>query len=129
MKTLRIPLQLDSRRQLAVATDADAVRMQIIDVVVTALRERPFRPTYGAGVPEMLFGTIDPGIFAIKAGEVRDSIRRHMVGGIINSVVLSEPPMNRGTLNVSIAFSMTPGGEIFEINQTFTGLVTEETFQ
>ena len=128
MKTLRIPLQLDSRRRLAVVTGAEAVRVQILDVLVTALRERPFRPGYGAGVPEMLFGNVDPGIFTAKAGEIRTALGAYVVGGIINSVTLSEEPGQLGTLTVTVLFSMTPGGEVFDISKTFTGLVTEESF-
>lgn len=128
MKTLRIPIQLDSRRQLGVDTGKDAVRVQIIDVLVTAVRERAFRPGYGAGVPEMLYGTIDAGLFAVKEREIKQALEAYVVGGTIDSVRLSEDDQTRGTLQVSVAFRLTPGGPRYDVLQTFTGLVTEESF-
>lgn len=129
MKTLRIPLQPDSRRRLAVAsTAADVVRMQIIDLMVTARGERPFRPGYGAGVQEMLFGNIDPVIFKAKGDEIKAVLQRWVVGGTIASVKLSELEGELGTLQVTVLFTLIPGGEVFTAEQTFTGLVTEESF-
>lgn len=129
MRTLRTPLQLDSRRRLAVATTApDVVRAQILDILVTARGERPWRPEYGAGVPEMLFGNIDPNLFTVKGSEIRDTLSALVRGGIISSVTLSEDEGRMGSLNVSVLFSLIPGGELFAAEQTFTGLVTEESF-
>ena len=34
-----------------------------------------------------------------------------------------------GALGVYVTFRVSPGGELFDARQTFTGLVTEESFQ
>lgn len=128
MKTLRIPLQLDSRLRLGVATGPEAVRSQILDLLVTADRERPFRPDYGAGLPEMVFDTIDPVIFSAKEREIRSILTNSIRGGIINSVTLSQPELDGASLQVEVLFSMSPGGEQFAATETFTGLVSEESF-
>lgn len=129
MKTLRIPLQLDSRRRLSVAsTTPDVVRAQILDILVTARGERPFRPNYGGGVPEMLFGNIDPAIFGAKESDIKATLKSLVRGGNIVSVRLSESEGNDSTLVVTVLFTIIPGGETFTAQQTFTGLVTEETF-
>jgi phage baseplate assembly protein W len=129
MQTLRIPLQLDSRRRLSVATATpDVVRAQILDVLVTARGERPWRPGYGGGVPEMLFGNIDVNIFAAKEREIKDTLSSLVKGGTIVSVTLSGVEGQLGTLQVTVLFSLLPGGETFSAVQTFTGLVTEESF-
>lgn len=128
MKTLQIPLQLDSRLRLGVATGPAAVRAQIIDLLVTGQRERPFRPGYGAGLPEMVFDPLDPVIFRAKENEIRNVLTRSLRGGIVNSVVLSQPDVEGSTLRVDVLFSLSPGGEQFTATQTFTGLVSEESF-
>lgn len=129
MKTLRIPLQLDSRRRLAVATTApDVVRAQILDVLVTARGERPLRPGYGGGIPEMLFGNIAPMLFTAKGDEIKATLTSVVKGGIIVAVKLLEDEGRLGTLNVTVLFSLIPGGEVFAAEQAFTGLVTEESF-
>lgn len=129
MKTLRIPLQLDSRRRLAVAsTTPDVVRSQILDILVTARGERPFRPGYGGGVPEMLFGNIDPVVFGAKERDIKTLLANLVRGATIEVVRLSEPETRDGTLTVTVLFSLIPGGPTFTAEQTFTGLVTEETF-
>jgi phage baseplate assembly protein W len=130
MKTLRIPLQLDSRRRLAVASSTpDVVRSQILDILVTARGERQFRPSYGGGVPEMLFGNIDPAVFGAKENDIKAVLTSLVRGGTIVSVQLSETDNREdGTLIVTVLFSLIPGGELFTAQQTFTGLVTEETF-
>ena len=129
MQTLRIPLVLDSRRRLAVSsTSPDVVRAQILDLMVTARGERVFRPTYGAGVPEMLFSTLDPAIFGAKEGDIKRYLQGSLTGGTITSVTLFEPEDKRGTLVVTVQFQLLPGGPLFSVAQTFTGLVTEESF-
>ena len=129
MQTLRIPLQLDSRRRLAVASDgADVMRSQILDMLVTARGERVFRPTYGAGVPEMLFGNIDPMIFKVKEKDIKNFLSSRLVAGVIEDVTLAQKDGEESTLIVSVSFSLLPGGEVFTVSQTFTGLVTEESF-
>jgi hypothetical protein len=129
MQTLHIPLQLDSRRRLAVSSDgADVMRAQIIDMMVTARGERVFRPSYGAGVPEMLFGNIDPMIFKIKEKDIKNFLSSRMVAGVIEAVALSQKDGEESTLIVTVSFSLLPGGEVFTVSQTFTGLVTEESF-
>lgn len=128
MLTLRTPLQLDSRRRVAVATTpADVVRAQIIDVLVTARGERPFRPNYGAGVPEMLFSNIDPAIFEAKANEIKNVLSAYVRGGTVAAVRISETG-EIGRVRVTVLFTLIPGGEVFEAAQTFDGIVTEESF-
>ena len=130
MQTLRIPLQLDSRRRLAVAsTGPDVMRAQIIDMMVTARGERVFRPDYGAGVPEMLFGNVDPMIFKIKEKDIKNYLSGRMVAGVIESVQLSEKDGENSTLIVTVTFRLLPGGEVYSVAQSFTGLVTEESFK
>lgn len=128
MKTLQIPLQLDSRLRLGVATGPAAVRAQIIDLLVTATRERTFRPGYGAGIPEMLFDPLDPVIFGEKEREIKTVLTTNLRGGIVNSVTLSQPDIQGSTLRVDVLFSLSPGGEQFTATETFTGLVSEESF-
>jgi len=130
MQTLRIPLQLDSRRRLAVSsTGADVMRAQILDMMVTARGERPFRPTYGAGVPEMLFGNIDPIIFKAKEKDIQNYLSARMVAGVIEEVRLEEKEGEGNTLIVTVLFRLLPGGEVYTVSQTFTGLATEESFK
>jgi phage baseplate assembly protein W len=127
MKTLRIPLQLDSRRRLSVVSSPDeVVRTQILDILVTGRRERPFRPGYGAGVPEMFFGTVDPNIFGAKEAEIRAALRAKVVGGTVRSVKLSGG--TDGNLSVTVSFTLAPGGPSYDAVQTFDGIATEESF-
>ena len=129
MQTLRIPLVLDSRRRLAVSsTSPDVVRAQILDLMVTSRGERVFRPTYGAGVPEMLFSSLDPAIFGAKEADIQRYLQGSLVAGTIASVSLSEPEDQQGTLVVTVLFQLLPGGPLFSVAQTFTGLATEESF-
>jgi phage baseplate assembly protein W len=127
MKTLRVPLQLDSRRRLSVAsTPAEVVRTQILDLLVTGRREWPFRPGYGAGVPEMFFGNVDPNIFGAKEAEIRATLRSRVIGGSVRSVKLTGG--TDGQLNVTVTFTLSPGGQSYDAVQTFDGIATEESF-
>ena len=129
MKTLRIPLQLDSRRRLAVAsTSADVVRSQILDILVTSRTERPFRPGYGGGVQEMLFSNVDPLVFRSKGNDIKARLTAQVKGGVIVSVDIAAIDGRLGSVSVTVLFSLVPGGATFTATQTFTGLVSEETF-
>lgn len=129
MKTLRIPLQYDARRRIAVASTApDVVRMQIIDILVTSHTERPFRPTYGAGLPEMVLGTYPESLYRIRENEVLQLLKSLVKGGTVVSVSISDSERENGAVNVDVQFTLIRGGELYSAQQTFTGLVTEESF-
>lgn len=129
MKTLHIPLVLDSRRRLGVATtSADVVRSQILDMMVTARGERAFRPDYGAGVPEMLFSNIDPNIFRAKEAEISRWLQAGLKLGTIAQVRIAQVDGTYSTLSVTVLFSLIPNGQVYTVSETFTGLATEESF-
>lgn len=122
-------MQLDSRRRVAVSSSLpDVVRAQILDMMVTKRGERVHRATYGAGVPEMLFSNIDPVIFRAKEADITAFIQARLRYGNVHSVNISEVPDEMSTIVVTVLFTLIPGGEVFTMSQTFTGLATEESF-
>jgi phage baseplate assembly protein W len=98
-------------------------------MLVTARTERVFRPGYGAGVPEFLFGMVNEATLELKAGEIREYLQARLTTGNIVSVTMTSEDERDGTVLLRVLFQLTPNGEVFDVFQTFTGLVTEESFR
>ena len=68
MRTLLVPLQLDSAGRFATTGDPSRIlAQQIIDLLVTNWGERVMLPQHGANVREFLFAPIMPATLAAKA--------------------------------------------------------------
>lgn len=131
MRTLRVPLQIDSGGGLAEATATrDIVEQQILDIVMTNYGERAFRPRYGADLRSFLFSPIRDEVMQIRANEVADLLRSYVVLADIIDVSLAPVSGvgNESTVRLTVRYSIKPSGQVLVLQQTVSGLITEETF-
>ncbi len=64
----------------------------------------------------------------MKEREVRQYLQASMTIGIIESVTFAEVVDQSSAMTITVLFRLIPGGEVFTLSQTFTGLATEESF-
>lgn len=128
MKTLRTPLQIDSRGGLATTiSTADIIAQQIKDILMTNSFERVMNPTYGADLRSFVFHPARQQLMNVKADEVRSLLTRSVLLAKIIDVTISSSPQRESTLDVVVTYSISPSSTVLQLSTTITGLVTEET--
>lgn len=129
MKTLKIPFQIDSRGGVAtVSTTREIVAQQITDLLVTNKFERLMNPLYGADVRGFLFNRIDQMSLSLKAGEIQTLLQTRVKLANVIQVVMSPVVGSSSSVVVAVSYTITPSPEVHTVQQTVSGLVTEETF-
>jgi phage baseplate assembly protein W len=68
------PVRLDERGQVAAVALEDAVRQAIWLVLSTAPGERVMRPTFGAGLADLVFAPNGPATQGLVTSAVRDAL-------------------------------------------------------
>jgi phage baseplate assembly protein W len=68
------PVRLDERGQVAAVALEDAVRQAIWLVLSTAPGERAMRPTFGAGLADLVFAPNSPATQGLVSSAVRDAL-------------------------------------------------------
>lgn len=128
IRTLRVPLQIDGRGGLAfVSSTQDIVRQQITDLLVTNRYERVMRPEYGANIREFLFAPKAAELMKLRASEVHSLLSATVRLATIVSVTMTPMADRSAAVRVDVAYSIAPSPEVFQLSQTVSGLVTEET--
>lgn len=129
MKTLKIPFSIDLRGGLSVTESTnDIIEQQITDLLVTAHFERVMNPAYGLGVPEFVFSPIRNSILSQRAEEIRAALQGAITLADIVTVTLAPTIDNNSTLYLDVRYRVRPSPQVFSLQKTVTGLVTDETF-
>lgn len=128
MRTLLVPLQLDSAGHWAVARDpAVILSQQIIDILVTSWGERIMLPRHGANMREFLFSPIIQATLTAKAEEVRSILAAKISFGEILRVLIEPAPGAVSTVRVNVTYRVIETGQPLTVTHTFSGLVDEES--
>ena len=72
------PFRLDSRKRTASTGDEDHVRDLIEQLLFTAPGERVNRPTFGSGLPQMIFGPNTPEIAAAVQFLIQGALQQYL---------------------------------------------------
>lgn len=102
-------------------TDANAVRQSVKNIILTSYHEKPFNPTFGTDIRDMLFELLDQPLvndidFKIKAAITNFEPRAN----IEHIEVASLPDSN--ALHVTILFSIRNTTEVVTLETTITRL-------
>jgi len=114
MPALKTPFSISSNGTVSQTTDARrAVEQRITDVLVTTKGERVMRPTYGAGMTELLFEPIDDLLYGEFRMDGLEELARSVSGvGIENLVITptdsSMTDMYETSLNVGVTYKIGP---------------------
>ncbi len=126
MITISTPFRIDANGQLAVtASLQEAAEHQILDVLMTHLRERTMRPTYGAGIRELLFDVTDPGALSYTAERAREALEAYVTESRIESVSIEES--SPGLVEAHVTYTLIPYDRTFTLRASLVGVVTEES--
>jgi phage baseplate assembly protein W len=128
MRTLLVPLQLDSAGRWATTADpAVILAQQITDILVTNWYDRVMLPEHGADLQSFLFAPILSATLSAKADEIKTILSAKISFGEILKVSL-EPVANAvSTVKVSVAYRVIETAPTQTVFRTFSGLVDEET--
>ncbi len=96
------PYHLDGLRRTATTTETDHLRDLIEQVLFTAPGERVMRPTFGSGLPGLVFEPIGPELLAATQQLVQGSLQ-HELGHLI-SVDSVEITQHEGALIVAVGY-------------------------
>jgi hypothetical protein len=128
MRTLLVPLQLDSAGRFATTGDPSRIlAQQIIDLLVTNWGERVMLPQHGANVREFLFAPIMPATLAAKAEEIRTILTAKISFGQIVQVSVEPIEGAPSTVRVIVGYRVVETSEVQTVARTFSGLVDQES--
>lgn len=129
MRTLRVPFAIDSRGGFAMVDNTNAiVEQQIADLLATAHYERPMNPAYGLGVPEFVYSPIRQSLLAQRSAEIKAALASVVQLADIVEVTITPSPDNDTRLLLDVRYSVRPSPQVFSMQQTVTGLATDESF-
>ncbi|MEA2468265.1 MAG: uncharacterized protein QOJ57_2391 [Thermoleophilaceae bacterium] len=103
------PYHLDGRGRTAVTGDEDHVRDMIEQILFTSPGERVNRPTFGAGLMQLVFAPNSPELAAATRAMVQASLQQWL-GGAIN-VEGVEATAQDSTLQVTVRYALRATGE------------------
>jgi phage baseplate assembly protein W len=128
MRTLLVPLQLDSAGRWATTADpAVILAQQITDILVTNWYDRVMLPEHGADLRSFLFAPIMSATLNAKAEEIKTMLTAKISFGEILRVAVSEVTNAISTVKVEVFFRVIETAPTQTVLRTFSGLVDEET--
>ena len=102
---LDFPFRIDTRKRTASTGDEDHVRDLIEQLLFTAPGERVNRPTFGSGLPQMIFGPSTPEVAAAVQFLVQGALQQYLADLIqVSSVQVDAAD---STLRVQVDYVLT----------------------
>jgi phage baseplate assembly protein W len=105
---IAFPFHVDDRRRTAEATTDDHIRQMIEQLVLTSPGERVNRPTFGAGLQQMVFAPNSPELAAALQFLVQGALQQHL--GDLIAVQTVEVDAVDATLTVQITYVVNRNG-------------------
>jgi phage baseplate assembly protein W len=103
------PYRLDARGRTATTGDEDHVRDMIEQVLFTSPGERVNRPTFGAGLMQLVFAPNSPELAAATRAMAQASLAQWLSGVVDIEAV--EAASVESTLQVTVRYSLRATGE------------------
>ena len=101
-------------RAAAPPTIDEHVRGEIIQLLLTAPGERPFLPSFGAGLKRLVFERNDPITAALAKATVAQSLSRWLQSRI--AIVALDVSADDSTLRVDLSYRLLATGEVRSIS-------------
>ena len=99
------PFRIDGRKRTASTSDEDHVRDLIEQLLFTAPGERVNRPTFGSGLPQMIFGPNTPEMAAALQFLIQGALQQYLADLIqVSSVQVDAVD---STLRVQVDYVLT----------------------
>jgi phage baseplate assembly protein W len=108
---LAFPFRIGSDgRTVAPADITDHVRGEVIQLLLTAPGERPFLPSFGAGLKRLVFERNDP----VAAGLAKATVSRNLSRWLGHRVTVEvlEVDASESTLTVDLRYRIVATGEV-----------------
>lgn len=91
-------------KDLVLMSETDSIRQSIINIIKTSRFSRPFQPTLGCYINDMLFEQMDSVSLSIARQTITDAIGVHEPRARLQNIIIS-PSEDENGLYVSIVFS------------------------
>lgn len=108
---LAFPLRIGSDGRTVAPVDVmDHVRGEVIQLLLTAPGERPFLPSFGAGLKRLVFERNDP----VAAGLAKATVSRNLSRWLGHRVTVEvlEVDASESTLTVDLRYRVVATGEV-----------------
>jgi hypothetical protein len=95
----------------------DAVKSNLLNYILTGKRERIFNPTFGSGLPELLFEPVNDDLAARIENLILGGVEQYFPRVIVNNIEINLSPDN-STVNIYMNYSVTNTNieDEFELN-------------
>lgn len=93
------------------ATDVEAIKNSIKNIVLTPIGTRPFKPEFGSSVTALLFELVDGATSAAIETEIKKSITR-WEPRVSDLFVRAEDRAERNAYNITLTFSVAIGATV-----------------
>jgi len=113
------PVAVDERGGIAGVALEDAVRQAIWLVLSTAPGERAMRPTFGAGLADLVFAPNTPATHGLVASAVRDALVEEEPRIDVLDVAVSADPREAARLLVEVDYSVRATNSRFNLVYPF----------
>lgn len=113
------PIALDGRGAIAGAALEDAVRQAIWVVLSTARGERAMRPTFGAGLADLVFAPNTPATQGLVTSAVRDALVEEEPRIDVLDVAVTADPADPARLLVEVDYAVRATNSRFNLVYPF----------
>ena len=113
------PVRVADDGTIASTTGEDAVRQAIWMVLATAQGERVMRPTFGAGLADLVFAPNTPTTHGLVASSVRSALVEEEPRIDVVDVVVSADPARPSRLLIEVAYTVRATNSRFNLVYPF----------
>jgi phage baseplate assembly protein W len=102
---------------LVIRKNAESIKQAVKNLILTKFYERPYRPSFGSGVPTALFELITPQTIAVLKKSIEDAIRSFEPRAqLIDVVIGAYDELN--AINITIFFRPINGRSVVQTTLT-----------
>lgn len=102
-------------------TGPEAVRQAVKTLLLTGVGEKPFQPTFGAGLYDLLFEFNDVADKDLVVGRIEMALKYYEPRARLENIAIS-PGVDTNTIAIAVLFSIENTEEIFEFTTTLNRL-------
>jgi len=115
---IAFPFQAGSQSVPERATNADLIKMSIVQIITTQPGERYHQPEFGCGALNFIFEPDGPGLVQYIRSAVSNSISRWEPRVTVNSVSVTRNSMFEGQIVVTVQYTVLATQETQSVNVT-----------
>ncbi len=104
---------------LTVLRDERAINASLKNCIMIMTEEKPFQPSFGSQILDLMFDVIDPGTASLLEQEIERSIRYNEPRVKLNNVIV-DPKEEQNEYRIEVNYTIVGYEEVF----TFTHILT-----